>query len=48
MKDANSLSLNDLMRISHDIEDLQKNLGMFKDFIEVEELRSIYKIEEDE
>ena len=47
MKDTKELSLKDLMQMQQDMEDLQKDLDMLMEFIEVDELRTILKIEND-
>ena len=40
--------MQDLMQMSHDIEQLQRDLGMFMEFMEADEIRTILKIERDE
>ena len=47
MTDIKELSLKDLMQMQQDMEDLQKDLDMLMEFIEVDELRTILKIEND-
>ena len=47
MKDTKHLSFKDLMQMSQDMEELDKDLGMFVEFMGTDELRTILKEEKD-
>jgi len=43
MKHLNELSLQELMQMSHDITEMQKNIDMLVKFMGVDEVRTILK-----
>ena len=47
MEHTKELTLKDLMQISHDTEELQKDLNMFMDSMDIDELRTVLKIEKE-
>jgi len=47
MEHTKELTLKDLMQISHDTEELQKDLNMLIKSMDVDELRKILKIEKE-
>ncbi len=44
MKDKKDLTLQNLMQMSHDMKDLEKDLDMIKEFMSADEIRTILKI----
>ena len=48
MEHMKELTLKDLMQISHDMEELQKDFNMFMDSMDVDEMRTVLKIEKEE
>jgi len=48
MKDRKELTLQDLMQMSHDMKDLEKELDMIKEFMSDDEIKTILKITKDE
>ncbi len=47
MEHTKELTLKDLMQISHDMEELQKDLNMLIKSMDVDELRTVLKIEKE-
>ena len=47
MEHMKELTLKDLMQISHDTEELQKDLNMLIKSMDVDELRTVLKIEKE-
>jgi hypothetical protein len=47
MKDRKELTLQNLMQMSHDMKDLEKDLDMIKEFMSADEIRTILKIAKD-
>ena len=48
MKDRKEFTLQDLMQMSHDMRELQKDFDMISEFVDADEIRTILKIVKDE
>lgn len=46
MKDIKDFSLKELMQMSHDIKEMQKDIDMLIKFMGVDEIKTILKIDE--
>ena len=48
MKKGKEFTLRDLMQMSHDMRELQKDFDMISEFVDADKIRTILKIAKDE
>jgi hypothetical protein len=48
MKKGKEFTLRDLMQMSHDMRELQKDFDMISEFVDADNIRTILKIAKDE